>query len=181
MSFSQTPGRGADGTPADAAARRDAASADAATTLWRERELLEHLLFTLTSQQLILAAGAIRWLTAADAQVQQAVEALTDCELRRAIDTTELAGLLDLPGDATLDQLAQAADEPWGALLGDHRQALRELTGEITAVTGENRRMLRAGADIARETLARVGSATAGYGDGSLRDAIAPILLDRHA
>jgi hypothetical protein len=176
-------GHTSDGTPGDTSAEWDNACADVAMVLWHERELLERLLFTLTSQQLILAAGEIRWLPAADEQVQQAVDALTDCELHRAIETSRLATLLELSESASLDDLVRATDAPWDSLLGDHRDTLRELVGEITAATAENRRLLRAGADTACETLARVGSATSGYGDGGCGCGSIgrPVLLDRQA
>ncbi|SHG26572.1 FlgN protein [Jatrophihabitans endophyticus] len=171
---------GAGGDPA--AAVRENACSTVASTLWRERELLEKLLFCLTSQQLVLSAGAVRWLTAADAQVREAVDALTGCELHRAIETDELARLLGLPGDASLDDIVTHADEPWNSLLADHRDALRDLVSEITAVTAENRRLLRAGADVVRETLERVGAVTPTYGPrGTTTAGSISLLLDRQA
>ncbi|GAB2476721.1 flagellar protein FlgN [Jatrophihabitans fulvus] len=157
-----------------------------AAVLWRERELLEQLLYALTCQQLLLASGGIRWISAADAQVRAAVDEVTACELQRAVVTHEYAWAVGLPSDAALEDLARAAEEPWDTVLGEHREALRELASEIGAVTAENRRLLHTGADIARDTLERARSATSGHRpDGGLgpggRPDPGPMLLDRQA
>lgn len=161
------------------AAGRDDAHAEVASTLWRERELLERLLFALICQQLVLSSGGVRWLTPADKLVQDAVAALADCELHRAIATHQLSQALGLPGDVTLDTLVGAADVPWDTLLGDHRDELRRLVAEIGLATAENRRLLQAGADLARETLARVGSATASYPGAAATEPSGAVLFDR--
>lgn len=168
----------------------DAARAELASALWRERELLEGLQYALTCQHLVLSSGGIRWLTQADEQVRAAVAAVTECELQRALVTHDVALGLGLSPDATLDAIASAADAPWDALLADHRDALRTLVAEIGTLTAENRRLLQAGSDLARETLARVGSATAGFDLGGPAGpdygspsggSIGPVLLDRQA
>lgn len=160
---------------------RDNAFAAVASLLWDERELLEHLLFKLTAEQLILRAGTVRWLAAADDEVRAALHHLRECEVLRAVEVHELATRLGVPAETTLRELADIATDPWGALLADHRETLRELVAEITATTAENRRMLQAGADAARETLGQVGQTTSIYGaDGAaIGQPLGPILLDR--
>jgi hypothetical protein len=167
-----TPRSPSDGTDVDALC------AQVAAILWREREQLEQLLFCLTTQQLILDAGALRWLTAADERVAVAADAVANCELERAVETNELARALGLSGDAHLEELVASVDEPWSSLLGEHREALRGLVSEITTTTAANRRLLRTGADIAQEALDHVRSVTPSFhADGTTTSTV----LDRKA
>ena len=57
--------------------------ADLASILWREREMLELLLFKLEEEQLVLAGGRTRWLAHATREVEVVLE-----EIRR----TEVVG-----------------------------------------------------------------------------------------
>ncbi|HET9419737.1 MAG TPA: flagellar export chaperone FlgN, partial [Nocardioides sp.] len=52
--------------------------------LWRERELLEELLFRLEVEQLVLASGRNRWLPAAAADVERLLHDLRRTEVMRA-------------------------------------------------------------------------------------------------
>lgn len=166
---------------ADGAA--EAAYAAVASILWREREVLERVLFKLTCQQLILRGGEIRWLSPIDDEVRHALSLLKDCEVLRAVEVNELAVRLGVSPDTSLRELAAAAPEPWSTLLTDHREALLTLTGEISATTAENRRILQAGAAAASESLAGVPGATSTYGaDGhAVAGTAIPIMFDHRA
>ena len=150
-------------TAADETVARDVACSTVASILWRERELLDQLLYALNCQQFVLTSGGIRWVTASDAQVCEALDELTDCELRRAVETDRLAQVLTLPRDSTLDVIATNCEAPWDSMLVEHRAALTELVAEVATVTAHNRRLLRAGAEIVRDTLDRVSSTTQPY------------------
>lgn len=137
--------------------------AEVAGVLWSERELLEHLLFKLVQEQLVLAAGSTRWLNHTDAELQLALDRVRLGEVARAIQVEALAQQLNRPITSTLAELAAIAPEPWSLVLGEHRSALRALVAEIDAVAAENRRLLHVGANAIRETLDRLGDAVAGY------------------
>ena len=51
--------------------------------LWRERHLLELLLFKLDEEQLVLAAGRTRWLPRATREVEMVLEEIRQTELER--------------------------------------------------------------------------------------------------
>jgi hypothetical protein len=102
--------------------------------LWRERHLLELLLFKLDEEQLVLAAGRTRWLPRATREVEMVLEELRQTELERAVEVSRVANDLRLPADASLRQLADAAQPPWQGMLLEHRQAFLTLTDEITAL-----------------------------------------------
>jgi hypothetical protein len=154
-----------------------------ANVLWQEREALELLLFRLTTQQLILGAGDLRWIAAADADVASALEQLREFEVLRAIEVQSLTAALGVPDETSLRALADDAPEPWGLLLTEHREALGQLTAEITAAAEQSRQLVRAGADAVRETLALVTGAAAGYGASGAPAELpdGPVLLDRRA
>jgi hypothetical protein len=149
---------------------RDAAMTDApasynavSNALWMQREALEALLFRLVCEQLVLTSGSSRWLARADDEVRAAVERLRGGEVLRAVEVDELTTLLGLDPDASLADLAEAADEPWGTLLGEHRTALRALSFQVQSVADENRQLLDAGARAVADTLAEISQVVTRY------------------
>jgi hypothetical protein len=132
----------------DASEELDAVSA----LLWAERETLEFLLFKLVEEQLVLVSGSTRWMNRADVEMQAAVDRMRTSEVARAAQMEAVAGLLRLPLQSTLAELASAAPEPWPLLLTDHRTALRALVLEVEAVAAQNRRLVEANARAIRET-----------------------------
>jgi hypothetical protein len=113
--------------------------------LWRERHLLELLLFKLDEEQLVLAAGRTRWLPRATREVEMVLEEIRQTELERAVEVSRVAVDLGLPAGASLRQLAEAASPPWQGMLAEHRQAFLSLTDEVTALVQANRELLGRG------------------------------------
>jgi hypothetical protein len=114
--------------------------------LWREREVVERVLFKLLGQQLVLQAAQTRWLVAANSEIELAVNDLRVMEVMRCAEADRLAERLNLTPGATLADLAAAAPEPWGSILAEHRDALRDLASEIDQAIRENRSLLVEGA-----------------------------------
>lgn len=123
------------------------------TVLWRERRLLELLLFRLEEEQLLLAAGRTRWLAAATTDVELVLEEIRSTELARAVLVDETANALGLPPAPSLRALAQAAPDPWGEILEDHRQAFLDLTDEIVGFAQTNRELVTRGQEAANDLL----------------------------
>src|SRR4051794_3152225 len=67
--------------------------AEVSTILWRERELLELLLFKLEEEQLVLAGGRTRWLARATREVEVVLAEIRRTELARAteVDAVSIA------------------------------------------------------------------------------------------
>ena len=128
--------------------------ADVSSTLWRERNLLELLLFKLEEEQLILAAGRSRWLARATAEVEMVLGEIKGAELQRAVEVDGLAAELGLHPNPSLSELAAVAPEPWNGLLEQHRAAFLVATQEITELATMNREMLAAGLRATEEALA---------------------------
>ena len=136
--------------------------------LWRERHLLELLLFKLDEEQLVLAAGRTRWLPRATREVEMVLEEIRQTELERSVEVSGLSVELGLPSSASLRQLADAAPPPWQGMLAEHRQAFLSLTDEITALVQTNRELLVRGQKAVRDVLTSIGDGKvevgAGYG-----------------
>ncbi|MCI2240633.1 flagellar protein FlgN [Paenibacillus sp. TRM 82003] len=127
--------------------------AEVSGILWKERELLELLLFKLEEEQLVLASGRTRWLAHATREVEFVMDQIRSTEVLRAAEVDAVAAELEIEAGPSLNALAAAAPEPWGELLRGHRDAFLTLTAEIQALADANRDLLSSGARALRETL----------------------------
>jgi hypothetical protein len=148
--------------------------ADLASILWREREMLELLLFKLESEQLVLTGGRTRWLAHATREVEIVLEEIRRTEVIRAIEVDEVAASLGIGPNPSLSALAEAAPVPWSELLDQHRKAFLTLTAEVSALAEANREMLTIGARAARETMLAVVGSVETYGRRGETVAAAP-------
>lgn len=123
------------------------------SVLWRERQLLELLLFKLEVEQLLLASGTSRWLAHATREVETVLEQIRECEVARSVDTDAAAAELNLSPDSSLEQLAKAANSPWDGILSEHRAAFLSLTTEIDSLASSNRELLATSHRAAQETI----------------------------
>ncbi|WZH52116.1 MAG: flagellar export chaperone FlgN [Nocardioides alkalitolerans] len=127
--------------------------------LWRERELLDTLLYRVELEQLVLTSGNARWLARATQDVAAALATLGETELLRAVVADEAAAALGLAPHPSLRALAAHSDEPWATILAEHRDALVALTGTIAERADASRDLIAAGHRAARDALL---AATAG-------------------
>jgi hypothetical protein len=137
---------------------------DLSSILWREREMLELLLFKLEEEQLILAGGRTRWLAHATREVELVLEQIRQAEVLRAAEVEVVAAELKLGINPSLASLADRVHEPWGSMLSDHRKAFMALAAEISALAEANRDLLTSGARAARETMLAFTGSIETYG-----------------
>ena len=130
---------------------------DVSNILWRERHLLDLLLFKLEEEQLLLAAGRTRWIAQATREVEMVLEEIKQVELARAMAVEHVAVGLGLDANPSLRALTEAAPAPWGELLAEHRAAFLTATEEIVALAQANRELLTHGQQAARDVLANLG------------------------
>lgn len=135
--------------------------------LWRERKLLDVLVFKLEEQRLVLASGRTRWLSRASAEVESILEQIKRVELERAVAVAGSAAKPGRSGTLLLCELAANTPAPWDGIFAEHRRALLLLVQEIDAMTKSNRGMLRRGQQAAREALASLGEIDLGTDDSS--------------
>lgn len=103
--------------------------------LWHERDLLELLAHRLDVEQVLLETGRTKRIALAARETETALDENRTAELARTAEAEAAAVALDLPPHASLGELAEAAPPPWDDILIEHREALRELVEEITALT----------------------------------------------
>lgn len=136
--------------------------------LMRERELLDTLLFRLEVEQMVLASGRTRWLMRAARDVENVLGTIRETEILRSVASDAAAAALGLDHNPSLRGLAEAADEPWRTILGEHHEGFVTVTHEIGALADANRDLITAGYRSARETLMSIDGAPEGYGaDGA--------------
>lgn len=126
---------------------------DLSSILWRERDLLELLLFKLEVEQLILTSGRTHWLAIAAREVESVLSEIRDVELLRAVAVDGAAAELGLAANPSLNEIALASEEPWRAIWLDHREAFTTVATQITEMSQSNRVLLTAGYQAAQATL----------------------------
>jgi hypothetical protein len=125
--------------------------------LWRERRLLDLLVFKLEEEELVLVSGRTRWLSHATREVETILEEIKRVELERAMAVQGSARGLGMSDTPSLRELAAVAPTPWDGIFAEHRRSLLLLAREIDVITKVNRDMLRRGQQSAREELASLG------------------------
>ncbi|WP_104201368.1 flagellar protein FlgN [Cryobacterium sp. Y29] len=123
--------------------------------LWRERELLELLVFKLEEEQLLLQGGKSRWLQHATREVEQVLNLVREAGLGRSVEVAALATQWGTQEDSTLRELvANAPTGPWGEIFAAHLKAMGDLTAQIKELRDSNERFIRNAARSTQETMA---------------------------
>jgi len=136
---------------------------DLSLIVWRERELLDTLLYKLEIEQLVLASGKSRWLPTAAREVELVLDSIRETELLRAVAADEAAAAIGLATNPSLRTLAEAVGEPWHSILLDHREAFLGYTKDIADIAATNRELLTAGQQAARDMFLGLSDQPDGY------------------
>ena len=153
---------------------------DLSSVLWRERELLETLLFKLEVEQLVLATGRTRWLAPAAREIEEVLDAVRETELLRSLAADAVALELGLNPNPSLLDIADACDEPWRSIWLDHRETFTAVSAEITEMAANNRELLTSGYQAAKATLLSLSDQPGTYAaDGTAVSARRTSLVDR--
>ncbi|HYL51201.1 MAG TPA: flagellar export chaperone FlgN [Acidimicrobiia bacterium] len=150
------------------------ALSDASNILWRERQLVELLVFKLEEEQLVFAAGRNRWLAHARREVENVVAEIRRVELEWAVQVADTGRELGIPDAPTLRDLASLTPTPWDAIFAEHRRALIDLAGEIEAIRASNRELSRRGQGTAHPADGAKGDIDIGAYDVDDADATLP-------
>ncbi len=153
---------------------------DLSSVLWRERGLLDTLLFKLEVQQLLLTGGRTQWLGAAAGEVEVVLDRIREIEVLRAVELDALAEELGLGDNPSLHRLAEACDETWATIWLDHRVALTASATAISELAESTRELLITDQHATQATLSSLSDDTGTYGaDGTGVDNRHAALLDR--
>src|SRR3546814_7939030 len=131
MATPQAPDRAADGSREPrGGAPMPMGLSEASNILWRQRHLLELLLFKLDVEQTLLSAARLRWLARATNEVEMVLDEIRHTELARAVAIHAVAATLGLAPGCRLRELAEAAPSPSDGIFNEHRTAFLTLTEE---------------------------------------------------
>src|SRR5579883_2557133 len=136
------------------ASEHDMGLEEVSSILWRERHLLDLLLFKLEEEQLVLASGRTRFLNHATREVEVVLEEIRHAEVMRAMEVERLAGEMALGTAPTLRQIAGAAPPPWDVIFEEHRVAFVTAAAEVQTLAESNRELLNRGRQATEEALA---------------------------
>ena len=131
----------------------DTALQELSSLLWRERQVLDRLEYTLVAEQLVLRSGQVRWLARASDEVAAVLEQIRTAELSRAMAFASVArhlGADDLP---PLRRLIELVDDPWPDILRAHRRALAAQVAEVARLAEETRTLLAADGNLVAAAL----------------------------
>lgn len=134
---------------------------EASNILWRQRHLLELLLFKLEVEQTLLASGRLRWLARATNEVEMVLDEIRTTELARAVAVDRLAAELGLDPGCSLREIAAVASPPWDGIFTEHRAAFLQLTEEVAVVARANRDLVSHGQQSLAEVLDVLGETAA--------------------
>ncbi|WP_062382558.1 flagellar protein FlgN [Demequina iriomotensis] len=147
--------------------------------LWRERELLETLLYKLETEELVITSGRSRWLARAAREVELVLDQIRGADLGRAAEADAAARSIGLDGDPGLRELAAAAPSPWDEMLTAHHVALSGLASQIAALGESNRELLAVSLQATREALVGIEATVGTYDQkGSASRSSSSFLLD---
>lgn len=132
------------------------------TILWRERELLELLLFKAEEKQYVIVSGKTQWLPRIAREIELVLSHLRTLEVERAAQTEEIAADLGLDANPSLRQVAMAAPAPWDDLLQQHYESLLVVVSEIRVLSDANRDLAETGLNAINDAMAHAQAPSAG-------------------
>jgi len=130
--------------------------------LWRERGLLESLLFKLDEQHLLFVAGRSEWISRANDEIEVVLRHIGASELRRAMAFDDAAQALGVPLNPSLREFASSSPEPWSSLFLEHLLAFTTLAGRIQVLSDMNREMASAAQQATDAILASIHGSAGG-------------------
>jgi len=133
------------------------AAEDLSHQLWTMRELLQHLVYKLEVQGLLMNTNRTRWVPFAVAEIDAVLTAVDEVEKLRADASRRLTTQRGLPRDLRLTDLIDRIGGPWDAVLAQHRLHLLSLQAEIEEISRTNHELARRGLMRSREVIASLG------------------------
>lgn len=143
------------------------AAEDLSQQLWTMRELMQHLVFKLEIQGLLMSTNSNRWVPFAAAEIDAVLVAIDEVEALRAGASMRLTARLGLPSNIRLTELIDHLGPPWAGLLAQHRLHLLSLQAEVEGISRSNHELARRGLLRSREVLAALGESAVDVYDPS--------------
>jgi hypothetical protein len=133
-----------------------------ASAIFRQIDALGSLRFKFEVQQMMLAGGRAGWVEETTRELRTAIEEVqsTDLHFRRQLQAVGIA--LSLSPEATLREVAEAAEDPWRYIYSQGREELRTAIERVGMLCEENRKLLARGFLATTEALAMLGLGSLG-------------------
>jgi hypothetical protein len=127
-------------------------------------EKLKECIYRTIVQRLAASGRMEAWLPRVNGELQEAVQAVMDCDAALRTATLAAATALDLPSESTLREVASAAPQPYDYILRECRDDLLRLITQLGDTQAENRRLLASQVLAYDSAMAALGiGASAGY------------------
>jgi hypothetical protein len=127
--------------------------------LWRERDVLDDVLYRLEVQQLLLVEQRDRWVDRSVDDLERALGRVERYQRMHRDLLDELSAYLPVHADSTLSEVAAIAPSPWDDILEEQQAALLVLITEIEATSRDNFGLARHGLTQVGEAMERFGRA----------------------
>ncbi|MDA8196380.1 MAG: flagellar export chaperone FlgN [Actinomycetota bacterium] len=131
---------------------------DLSNVLEYEVSLLDKLVYRLDAEYLLVEGNRHNYLMSATAEVNEALEAIKEAEIRRAVVSADVCMSLDLDPLTPLAEIADRAPEPWSTILKEQRSNLISLTNTVAEIKEKLSRMLAQRIAITEEVLSLLDS-----------------------
>lgn len=138
-----------------------------ASAISSQADALGRLRFKFEVQQMMLAGGCTTWVGETTEELEAAIDAVqgADGVFRSAL--ADASASVGISPESTLREIAAAVDEPWSYIFRQGREELVRSVDQVTALCGENRKLLARGYLATTAALALLGVPTATAYDSS--------------
>ena len=116
-----------------------------ATALADKSATLVRVLFKAEALHSVLVGQRVKWLTEARKELEDAWDDALASEPYFLQQLREVARSLGLPQEATLREISDACEEPWGFIFAQNREEIFETAKQIEQISDLNKSMLARG------------------------------------
>lgn len=126
---------------------------DLSNVLEYEVSLLDKLVYRLDAEYLLVEGNRHNYLMSATSEVNEALEAIKEAELRRAVVSADICVAMKLDPLTPLAEIAALSPEPWNTILKEQRLSLIALTTTVAEIKEKLVRLLAQRIAITEEVL----------------------------
>ncbi|MDA8291647.1 MAG: flagellar export chaperone FlgN [Actinomycetota bacterium] len=138
-----------------------------ATAIAAQTDSLARLRFKFEVQQMMLSGGCTTWVAETTEELEAAIEDVHERDAQFRSVLSDAAASCGLSPESTLREVAAAAEEPWNYIFRQGRDELKRSVERVTALCGENRKLLARGYLATSAALSLLGIETTTAYDAS--------------
>jgi len=146
---------------------RDTPLESLATAIAAQTDALGRLRFKFEVQQMMLSGGCTTWVSETTEELEAAIDEVHECDAHFRVALSAAAAARDLSPESTLREVAAAVEEPWNYIFQQGRDELKRSVERVSALCGENRKLLARGYLATSAALSLLGVQTTTAYDAS--------------